>query len=216
MATTQTTQATQATQGAYDYLCVLDFEATCWQDNNDHEIIEFPSVVIDVGKQTVVDSFRVFVKPAHNPCVSAFCHQLTGITQAQVDNGMTLQDALARHKQFAAPYLPRMMVVTCGDWDLREMLPRDVRASKGALRVPKYLTRWINIKVAFRQHLNDPHFRGGMPRMLEHLGLPLVGRHHSGIDDCRNIAAIALAMLRGGWIPGPVHQLSPKQVAQVG
>ena len=30
--------------------------------------------------------------------------------------------------------------------------------------------------------------KGGMDTMLENLNLPLVGRHHSGIDDTRNIA----------------------------
>src|SRR5207247_1923350 len=129
-----------------DYLCVLDFEATCWQDNNDHAIIEFPSVIIDVQKQMVVDSFRVFVKPSHDGSVSPFCHELTGITQAQVDAGMPLHHALDRHKRFVAPYQPKVLVVTCGDWDLREMLPRDARANK--LRIAGYLTRWINIKVA--------------------------------------------------------------------
>ena len=27
------------------YICVLDFEATCWKENNNHEIIEFPSIL---------------------------------------------------------------------------------------------------------------------------------------------------------------------------
>ena len=34
-----------------------------------------------------------------------------------------------------------------------------------------------------------------MAGMLKALRLPLVGRHHSGIDDCRNIAAIVHALL---------------------
>jgi hypothetical protein len=39
----------------------------------------------------------------------------------------------------------------------------------------------------------------GMAGMLASLRLPLVGRHHSGIDDARNIAAIVKALAeRGG------------------
>lgn len=37
--------------------------------------------------------------------------------------------------------------------------------------------------------------RCGMAKALEHLGLPLVGTHHRGIDDARNIARIAQTML---------------------
>ena len=37
-----------------------------------------------------------------------------------------------------------------------------------------------------------------MAGMLEELKIPLVGHHHSGIDDCRNIAKICHALtLRG-------------------
>jgi len=38
--------------------------------------------------------------------------------------------------------------------------------------------------------------RMGMAGMLSSLGLTLEGRHHSGIDDCRNIARIAKELCR--------------------
>ena len=34
--------------------------------------------------------------------------------------------------------------------------------------------------------------------MLEGLGLPMQGRHHSGIDDCRNIARVLIALAQRG------------------
>jgi len=37
-----------------------------------------------------------------------------------------------------------------------------------------------------------------MAGMLNYLRLPLEGRHHSGIDDCRNISRIARQMLKDG------------------
>jgi inhibitor of KinA sporulation pathway (predicted exonuclease) len=39
-----------------------------------------------------------------------------------------------------------------------------------------------------------------MPDMLALCGLELQGRHHSGIDDSRNIAACALACLKKGFV----------------
>lgn len=40
----------------YEYLLVIDFEATCTSSNADyqHEIIEFPMVLVDVLKKEVV------------------------------------------------------------------------------------------------------------------------------------------------------------------
>lgn len=40
----------------YDYLVVIDFEATCNENNEEfvHEIIEFPAVLVDTQSQTVV------------------------------------------------------------------------------------------------------------------------------------------------------------------
>jgi ERI1 exoribonuclease 3 len=41
-----------------------------------------------------------------------------------------------------------------------------------------------------------------MTEMLDKLGLKLEGRHHSGIDDCRNIVRIAQQLLtKRGWVP---------------
>jgi hypothetical protein len=35
--------------------------------------------------------------------------------------------------------------------------------------------------------------------MLTLLGLPMVGHHHSGIDDCTNIASIVLRVINDGY-----------------
>ena len=81
---------------SYKYIIVLDFEATCQDENSSqkkqgdvNEIIEFPSVVIDisVSPPKIVDEIQQFVKPAYNPKLSNFCKNLTSITQQQVDSG---------------------------------------------------------------------------------------------------------------------------------
>lgn len=60
--------------------------------------------------------------------------------------------------------------------------------------------RVINIKTAFR--VKYGYKRGkGMAKMLGALRMDLVGRHHSGIDDCGNILRIAERMVDDGWVP---------------
>ena len=84
--------------------------------------------------------------------------------------------------------------------------------------VPNYLQRWINIKKAFPRHLLLPNEQPtdfskfgalkdlkpqvrGMPDMLTLCDLELEGRHHSGIDDAKNIARVAISLLKKGWEP---------------
>ena len=46
----------------YDYLAVIDFEATCQENNTmdyKHEIIEFPIVLVDTAQRKIVSTFSV-------------------------------------------------------------------------------------------------------------------------------------------------------------
>lgn len=62
---------------------------------------------------------------------------------------------------------------------------------------PKWARKWINIR---KVHAN--YYAVGKPKkimlMLDDLGLEFEGSLHSGIDDTRNIARIALSLLEDG------------------
>lgn len=60
--------------------------------------------------------------------------------------------------------------------------------------------RVINIKTAFQKRYKYKRAKG-MAEMLEALNMDLVGRHHSGIDDCGNILGIVKRMVEDGWVP---------------
>ena len=51
----------------YDYLAVIDFEATCEENNPSfrHEIIEFPIVLVDVEKMEIVSSIYSVIYLLH-------------------------------------------------------------------------------------------------------------------------------------------------------
>ena len=111
--------------------------------------------------------------------------------------------------------------MSCGDFD-GNCLARE--AKKKELEVPNYLKRWINLKKVFPNH----KFGGtkpaldfnstetikkcrpevyGMTDMLEKCALQLEGRHHSGIDDSKNLARVAIHLLADGFefTQGMVH-----------
>jgi ERI1 exoribonuclease 3 len=194
---------TSVTQ-TYDTLVVLDFEATCKQGGapSPQEIIEFPSVLVSLRERAVVDSFSSFVRPVHHPQLTDFCRKLTGIEQADVDGAPEFTEVLTRHRAWLASHDladDGYAFVTCGDWDLVSMLPRQCAvAGVQVATLPRAYRRWINIKRVFTETVRKSRAYG-MTSMLQTLHLKLEGRHHRGIDDCRNIARIALALAeRGG------------------
>lgn len=181
------------------YLLVLDFEATCKENNRQflNEIIEFPTLVIDTTEQKVIDKFHMYVRPVKNPVLSPFCTELTGIRQDMVENCETFPSVFKLWHEFIEKYEDNGIIVTCGDWDLKTMLPLQCRLSCMTLPSDPILTEWINIKRICEAYTGRKKIYG-MPDMLEALNLKLEGRHHSGIDDCGNIARCAIEMLEGG------------------
>jgi inhibitor of KinA sporulation pathway (predicted exonuclease) len=194
----------------FDYLFILDFEAQC--DNNTkldcQEIIEFPVVVIDVKNQTINSKiFHSYVRPTIYPKLFPFCTELTGITQDQVDKGKELAQVLVDFEAFVINDFSdsKFTFVTCGDWDLKTCLKNEALYKNIELKT--YFEQWINIKRVFADFIKSKH-RSSMVEMLSYLDLPLVGRHHSGIDDAKNIAEIALKILKGG------HDFSSKYLTK--
>ena len=57
---------------------------------NSQEIIEFPVVIIDVKQKAIKAVFQTYVKPVLDPQLTPFCTELTGITQEQVDGGVSI------------------------------------------------------------------------------------------------------------------------------
>lgn len=67
-----------------DFYCVIDFEATCEENNPHnykHEIIEFPALMVNAQTLSVDSKFHAYCKPVINPKLSTFCVKLTGIDQ---------------------------------------------------------------------------------------------------------------------------------------
>jgi ERI1 exoribonuclease 3 len=83
--------------------------------------------------------------------------------------------------------------VTCGDWDLNTCLRQEVKAKQ--IKLPAYFNRYINIKAYFPKVLQSKAKIGGMMQMLDKLNIKHEGKHHSGIDDVRNISKICTTLL---------------------
>lgn len=188
------------------YLCVLDFEATCDDfEGYAHEIIEFPVVLVDLENSSFVGEFHSYVRPTVNKTLTKFCTDLTGINQTQVDLAPTLPEVLEMFEEWRISKGlehneegQNFIFVTHGPWDLKEFLSKECKL-KG-IHQADYFKEWSNIKKIFKHHYfrKNLHPRLTISDMLSRAGMKFEGRQHSGIDDTRNIARIALRMHQQG------------------
>ena len=185
----------------YQYLLVLDFEANCIENGSlpCQEIIEFPVVPIDLDTMgPACEPFHFYVKPTVVPELTEFCTELTGITQAQVNQGITIDKCLQALDDWIIQNgftLENSTFITCGMWDLKTCLRAEAAFKK--LHIQPYLKKFINIKDIW-MHTLFKSKSVGMPGMLSSVDLELEGKHHSGIDDSKNIARIAIELVKRG------------------
>src|SRR3990167_4098540 len=102
-----------------EYLLILDFEATCEEQTriSPQEVIEFPSVLLNIRTNTVVDEFQSYVRPIHHPVLSKFCTELTGITQDKVEQAPTFPTVFANYLNWLQSHNlneQNCLIVTCG------------------------------------------------------------------------------------------------------
>ena len=183
----------------YEYLMVVDFEANCIRNGtiNPQEITEFPAIPIKINSKQILHD-----KTFHHYCkidtpVTDYATELTGITQDMCDKGTPFKRVLDLFKTWLYDNgfnEDNSILVTCGDWDFKKMMPSQCRYSK--IKVPKYCKSWCNVKRVFEQVYKIK--AGSFKNMLEITNIELEGRHHSGIDDTRNIAKICVRLLQKG------------------
>ncbi|POY74444.1 hypothetical protein BMF94_2638 [Rhodotorula taiwanensis] len=140
----------------YDSFLVFDVEATCERIEEPwgklafaypNEIIEWPVVLLQWQRRTPsdgqqsdtsaeawdlvqVDEYHSYVKPTWATRISAFCTELTGITQDDLESAPTFptlcskfqRDFLQRHGLFTPEN--RTIWVTDGPWDLRDFVSK--------------------------------------------------------------------------------------------
>ena len=175
-----------------DQVLVIDIEATCWQGpppaGEDNDVVEVGIATLDLETLERREKESLIVRPEHSR-VSAFCTELTTLTQEQVEQGMPFAAACrllktrfrSRHRAWAS----------WGDYDRRQF---ERQCARDGVTYPFGATH-LNVKNLFALAEGLRH-EVGMPKALDRLGLPLAGTHHRGDDDAWNIAAILAAVLR--------------------
>ena len=185
----------------FQHLLALDFEATCLKDRpiDPQEIIEIPCLKISSRTFQVESIFHSYVRPVYHPKLSNFCVELTGINQGMVDEQPDFSEVFSKFQSWMTEeklFESSFAFVTCGDWDFKTCLTKQCEISN--IPLPIWASQWINIKKSQRKVTGN--FPRSMHGMLNDLGLQFQGRHHSGIDDTKNIAIVIKELALRGHI----------------
>ncbi len=177
-----------------DQILVVDVESTCWEGNpppgQESEIIEVGLCVLDVATLQRLENRSILVQPERST-VSVFCTALTTLTQADVEDALSLREACRILRQ---EYHARQRIwASYGDYDRRQF-ERNCQAQEIAY---PFGPGHINVKSLFAVVHRLPR-EVGLDKSLEMIGLPLEGTHHRGGDDAWNIARILGELLHRG------------------
>jgi 3'-5' exoribonuclease 1 len=185
------------------HLLVIDLEATCNEErripSRQMEIIEIGAVLVEPVNLDTVGEFQTFVKPVRHPVLTPFCTKLTSINPSDVAGAPGFTEAIAQLRRFIEGR--DALFCSWGDYDRRQF-EQDARYHKVAL---PFGGRHLNVKKRFSAELGE-ETSYGMAGALLRVGLTLLGTHHRGIDDARNIARLlpwCLGRVRAAPLEGP-------------
>ncbi|KAB0377614.1 hypothetical protein FD755_012058 [Muntiacus reevesi] len=150
------------------------------------EIIKFPILKLNGQTMEIESTFHMCVQPIVHPQLTLFCTETMGslIIQAMVDGQPSLQQVLERVNEWMAkeglldPNI-KSIFVTCGDWDLKVMLPGQCQYL--GLPVAGYFKQWNNLKKAYSFAMGCWP-KNGLLDMNKGLGLQHIGGPHSGTE----------------------------------
>ena len=156
-------------------------------------IIQIGAVVGNISTGEILETLSIFVNPKEQ--LSEFIIGLTGITQAQVDNGVTLEEAYLKLREMHLRNKSWINAVTWGGGDTKELLDQlgmDQEDENWC-----FGRRWIDAKTLFVSWriANGQPIQGGLAKSMLKVGLRFQGRKHNATDDSVNTFLMYRAML---------------------
>lgn len=171
---------------------ILDFEATCWSGhamNREQEIIE-----IGVYRMSrfgeFIGKFQCFVRPRVNPRLSAYCTELTGIQQQDVDRAGYFNSVYDDFEGWLDGGEQELVTCTWGAGDI----PLWRSECKNYRLDPDILPAAINLKEQFARIQQLPKSIG-LLKAMQSLGLEFEGNHHRALDDAYNTGILFRKLL---------------------
>lgn len=170
------------------------------------KIIQVGAVVGNISTGEILERFSIFVNPKEK--LSKSIIELTKITQKDVDNGVTLEEAYhqlrALHKKHGSFINP----ITWGGGDSQELLNQLIKPLTHKILVWLRLKeriesgwcfgrRWVDVKTLFVswRFANGQPIQGGLAKSMLKVGLRFNGQKHNARDDAENTFHMYRTML---------------------
>lgn len=166
---------------------IFDLEATCWRGSPPgkvQEVIEIGALLVN-GYGEVKDVFNRMVRPIVSPNLSAFCQELTTITQSEVDRAATFPDVLEDFQDWGMMFEEDYVLGSWGGFD-KKLLLQDCK-------LHDLDTHWLEEHINLKQQYQDLK-RLRKPRSLRHAveveGFEFTGTPHRALPDAENLTKI--------------------------
>lgn len=174
------------------YYIIFDLEATCWQGkpaNKTQEIIEIGAVKLDRFGE-VMDEYSRFVRPVLNPVLSAYCKDLTSISQIDINRADTFVNVVEDFQDWIEIFDEEYLLCSWGYFD-KKLLTQDCDLHELEI---EWLDPHINVKRQYQElkRLRKPR---GLMHAVEAEGFDFTGTHHRAIADAQNLVKIFLKYL---------------------
>lgn len=174
---------------------VFDIEATCWQGNPPDKVsetIEIGAFLLD-DYGHVKDKFSKFIKPVISHSLSAFCTELTTITQQMVDRAAKFPDVIEDFQDWIGVGYEDYILCSWGAYDKKQLTADCIKHRMDTV----WLDPHINLKEQYRK-MRRMSIAPGLKKVVEMEGYDFDGTHHRGISDAYNLAKIFARHL-GEW-----------------
>lgn len=160
------------------------------------KIISVGAVVGNIKTGKIFQKMNVFVNPHEqlNPGII----ELTGITQKDVDNGFTLEEAYNKIKAMHENYFSFVNPIVWGGGDSVELKEQILKENPNFDETQWcFGRRWIDAKTLYVSWrlANGKTMAGGLAKALTKVGLKFQGRIHNSADDSENTFYIYRIML---------------------
>lgn len=171
---------------------VLDLEATCWQGNDmnrEQEIIELAAYSVN-GYRDWIDSFQRFIKPKAHPRLSAYCMELTGIKQDQINKAKLFDRVFPDFQEWLEGHDHPQLMCTWGAKDIPIIRDECRRHDID----DRFLPHSINLKAQYAS-IHQLSKEPGLQKALEYSSIEFEGSPHRAIDDAFNTTKLFLQYL---------------------
>lgn len=159
------------------------------------KIIQIGACIGNITTGAILDKLRIYVNCGEhlNPAIT----ELTKITQADVDNGLPIQEAYEKLKKMHENYGSFVNAITWGGGDSSELLEQ-LKAENPNFEGWCFGRRWLDTKTLFVswRFANGQPIQGGLARSMTKVGLAFQGQKHDALDDAVNTFRMYCAMLK--------------------